>query len=117
MHSNWLQSLVDGGWVGLLLFCAWMFSAFATALKHSGGLPRSSASAADAGGEALDRRLGTVFGLMLLCLFIVGLFEYQIGTGQIVLLYGMLMGCVAAGAKRQDPRCRAGFSGEGSAIY
>ena len=102
VHSNIMQSLVDGGWLGLLLFCGWMISAFAAVLRHAGFLKH-------AGGfrfthDNPDQCMGYVLWLMLLALFIMGLFEYQIGTGQIVLLYGMIMGCAAAGAQRQQKR-------------
>lgn len=101
VHSNIMQSAIDGGWIGLLLFCCWMVSAFRTTLKHAAFNSRAASN------RNFDNVLGYSLMLMLLALFIMGLFEYQIGTGQIVLLYGMIMGCAAAGAQRQHRKTGA----------
>ncbi len=89
VHSNALQSLIDGGWIGLLLFVAWMVSAFRDAIHY---IRRSIPGSA-------DRVMSVAMLLMLMTLVGMGFVEYQLGSGQMVLLYGTVMGVVAAGAR------------------
>lgn len=86
VHSNILQALIDGGWPGLLLFLAW----FARAFRDARGF-----AVAARGNDLADS--ARALYLMFAALFLVGLIEYQIGSGQIVFMYGMIMGGAAAG--------------------
>lgn len=90
VHSNVLQAAVDGGWPGVLLFLGWMWSAFRDHIRYvRRAAPRTS-----------EYRMAWAFLLMFTTLFLVGVVEYQLGTGQITMLYGTLMGCGAAAARR-----------------
>ena len=89
VHSNLLQSLIDGGWIGLLLFIGWMISAFRDLWRYRRQSPAGSA----------DHTMARSLFLMLATLVGMGLVEYQLGSAQMVLVYGALMGCAAAGAR------------------
>lgn len=89
LHSNLVQMLVDGGIVGLFLYMAWMLSGTVDAVvmavrSRDGGLLLSV--------------WGLVSALMFMGLFLHGMVEYNFGDGEIVLLYGMTMGCCASWA-------------------
>lgn len=104
VHSNIMQALIDGGWPGLILFSGWMLSAFVSIYRYSGISVCNvfNNDKEQAAADQKDKIMAWTLGLMLTALFIMGLFEYQIGSGQIVLLYGMIMGCAAAGKKRAN---------------
>lgn len=90
LHSNVFQVLVDTGWIGLAVYLIWILRALMDAL---GFYRRSKPGSEDEGGAL-------AILLMLVGLLLCGLAEYQLGAGQIVLLYGMLIGCAAAGYRR-----------------
>ncbi len=91
LHSNLLQVLVATGWIGLLLYIAWMLIAFWDGYRFT-YLSKDSPD-----GEK-TYALGII--LMLVALYINGLVEYNFGDAEIVLLYGLMMGIMAAGVKR-----------------
>lgn len=89
VHSNILQSLIDGGWIGMILFIGWMVSAVRDIILFKRQTSVGSA----------DYVMSCALLVMFTSLLGMGLVEYQLGSGQMVLLYGALMG-VAAGAAR-----------------
>jgi hypothetical protein len=89
VHSNPLQAAVDGGWVGLALFVGWCFYAFRNLIRYIGATtPQSD-----------ERRLAWTVSAMFLTLFLIGFVEYQLGSGQITMMYGVLMGAAAIAAR------------------
>ncbi|MCK5850268.1 MAG: O-antigen ligase family protein [Kiritimatiellae bacterium] len=100
LHSNMVQLLVAGGWVGLCAYLIWMCRAFGDGLKF---LSSSWSSSEHENMNAL------ILLLMLLALFLNGLVEYNFGDGELVLVYGFIMGAAAAGAGslRQATRTRS----------
>ena len=91
LHSNLLQVLVATGWAGLVLYLAWMARAFWDGCRFI------YLSKDDPDGEK-TYALGLT--LMLLALYVNGLVEYNFGDAEIVLLYGLIMGMLAAGVRR-----------------
>ena len=91
LHSNIAQVLVATGWVGLLLYMAWMgtalFDSFRWCIQRfsrpAGGLPLMLIAA-------------------LVSLLLNGLVEYNFGDGEVVLIYVLLMGIAAAGVRRVE---------------
>jgi hypothetical protein len=91
LHSNPLQVLVATGWLGLALYLAWMFRG----LWDAGRLVRYSR----APGKAAD--VFAVALLFMLCgLMLNGLVEYNVGDGELVLAYGLLLGCAGRHASQ-----------------
>lgn len=88
VHSNVLQAAVDGGWPGLFLFAGWMWCAFRDNIRY---VRRTKPGTA-------DRSMAWTFLWMFTVLFLIGFVEYQLGSGQITMMYGTLMGCSAAAA-------------------
>lgn len=89
VHSNLLQSLIDGGWPGLFLFLWILVEHMRNHLRHL----------ENAHGRREEWIVARSLGLASLVLVACGLFEYQLGSGQVSLLYAGLLGAVAAGAK------------------
>lgn len=88
LHSNPIQVFVDGGIIGFVLYLVWMISAFVDAVRL-GFRSRQHGPVLSATALALT--------LMLSGLCLHGLVEYNLGDAEIVLLYGLVMGCCAAG--------------------
>ena len=91
LHSNLLQVLVATGWAGLVLYLAWMARAFWDGCRfiylskdHPDG----------------ENTYALGLTLMLLVLYLSGLVEYNFADAEIVLLYGLIMGMLAAGVRR-----------------
>lgn len=93
LHSNLVQILVATGWAGLALYLAWMIMAFWNGCRFI------YLSKEHPEGEEIYA-LGLT--LMLLALYINGLVEYNFGDAEIVLLYGLIMGILAAGVRRSS---------------
>ena len=91
LHSNIAQVLVATGWLGLALYLAWM----ARAIMDGWSFARRA-------DEYLfgQKTMATALLLMLLALLMNGLIEYNFGDAELVLLYGCIMGCCAAGCRR-----------------
>ncbi len=86
LHSNVVQTLVSTGWLGLSVYTFWMGAALANCLflvrrtlKHSP-----------------ERALALSLLLMLTGLILNGLIEYNFADGELVLLYGIIMGMATA---------------------
>lgn len=86
LHSNPVEMVVSTGWIGFALYLAWM----GAALLEAGGLVRRTRRSAGAEGP-----LSVVLLLGLCALLLNGLVEYNFGDAELVLIYGMLMGCAA----------------------
>ncbi len=99
LHSNPVQILVATGWLGLAFYMAWMGCGLADGWRYRSWALRS--------GDDEDGHWALVLLLMFIGLLVNGLVEYNFGDGELVLLYGFLMGACAAGrqavrASRQD---------------
>ncbi len=88
LHSNLFQIRVEMGWLGFAFYVAWMSKALLDAL---GFLVFA---------RGPDQRAARFILFALFALMLNGLVEYNFGDGEIVLLYGLLMGCAAAGLRR-----------------
>jgi O-antigen ligase len=82
VHANSLQVLIDTGLVGALVFLGWMTAASRRAWR----------AAVNAAAPQI------AIAAMLTALMLCGFVEYQFGSAQMVLLYGMLMGCLGVPA-------------------
>jgi O-antigen ligase len=89
VHSNPLQAAVDGGWVGLILFLTWSVYVFRDLRRY---IRQTSP-------QSEERRLAWAVSGMFLTLFLIGFVEYQLGSGQITMMYGVLMGAAAIAAR------------------
>ena len=90
LHSNWVQTLVDAGWLGLLTYLLWMGWGVADGVR----LLRKTGEHPEA-----ERTSALVLLLMLVGLILNGLVEYNLGDAELVVLYGIIMGCTAAGLR------------------
>lgn len=89
LHSNPIQIAVESGWLGLVVWLLWMAQGLCDAVR---GFRRARA----------DRELAAVMLALLIALISLllnGLVEYNMGDAEIVLAYGVLLGCGAAAAK------------------
>jgi O-antigen ligase len=85
LHSNPIQILVALGWGGLVVYLFWMGCALFS------GIRRAVRSPAD----SQPRVLGLCMLLMLMGLILNGLVEYNFADGELVILYGILLGMIA----------------------
>jgi O-antigen ligase len=90
LHSNVVQVLVDTGWAGLLVYLAWM----GKALFDAGWLAWRTR-----GGPPICEMFSIVLFLLLTALLLNGLVEYNFGRAPIVPVYGLIIGCIAAGRR------------------
>ncbi len=82
LHSNPVQILVAMGWVGLAVYCAWMGLA----------VTKGTLNVVRFAGAKDDRVLCLTVLLMLIGLILNGLVEYNFADGELVILYGILLG-------------------------
>lgn len=94
LHSNVIQILVESGMVGFAAYVLWMARALADAIRLR---RRAAAMSAEAAG------LATALLLALIGLLANGLVEYNFGDSEIVMIYGLVMGCAAAGLRWGQP--------------
>lgn len=84
LHANWAQVLVETGWVGLALYLAWMIRSVRDGVlwirRTAGGRPMWPVVAV----------------LLLVGLLLNGLVEYNFGDTEMMFIYAILMGWVAA---------------------
>lgn len=93
LHSNIAQVLVATGWFGLFVYIVWMARAVIDAVKF----------ARRAKGVAIGEEMNAmVLLLMLMGLLVNGLVEYNFGDAELVMVYGFIMGCAAAGRRRYE---------------
>jgi O-antigen ligase len=86
LHSNPVQVLVDTGLIGFAFYLLWMVRG----LYDAASWRRRTAHAKDSKWMASALLAG------LLALLVNGLVEYNFGDGEIVLMYGFIMGAAAA---------------------
>ena len=91
LHSNVAQVLVATGWLGFVVWLGWMAAGLVDGIRF---LRRTR----DAEGD--DEIGAVILLLMLLALLLNGLVEYNFGDGELVLVYGLVMGCMNAGRLR-----------------
>jgi len=84
LHSNPVQILVAVGWLGLAVYLVWMGVGFAGAARGVWRAPPGSS----------ERTLALTLLLMLAGLFLNGLIEYNFADGELVILYGVMLGIV-----------------------
>ena len=84
LHSNPVQVLVAMGWLGLAVYLVWMGIGFSAAARGLWRAPPGSG----------ERTLAPTLVLMLTGLFLNGLVEYNFADGELVILYGVILGIV-----------------------
>jgi len=92
LHSNIFQVLVATGWLGLAIYAGWMVRALWDGWRFF----RCARDAEDG-----EKSLALALFLMLAALLLNGLVEYNVGDAELVLLYGVILGCSAAGFRRR----------------
>ena len=92
LHSNPIQVFVALGWPGLVLYLAWMGWALRDTVRFARAGPTGKESARWWNQPAARWLLLA----LLLALILNGLIEYNLADGEIMLLYGLLMGLAAA---------------------
>ena len=92
LHSNIAQVVVETGFIGLFVYLLWMGSALFEGIR----LVFSPKIAPAAG------ILSMALLLMLVFLLANGLVEYNFGDGELILAYGIVMGCISS-ARRLLP--------------
>jgi hypothetical protein len=92
LHSNPVQVLVATGWLGLAVYLAWMTHAVVSSIRFT-RLSRD--------GPPAERSAALILLLSLLGLLANGLVEYNLGDGEILIVYGFLLGCTSAGLARR----------------
>jgi len=86
LHSNPIEMAVSFGWLGFLLYFAWMAMVFSDAIRG--------------GREAIP------IGAAILAVFLNGFVEYNFADSEMVLLLGFLCGLAAAAKRiRLEERC------------
>ena len=90
LHSNGIQILVATGWLGLALYILWMASALRDAARF----------AARAGSETAALA-GCAWGVLLVLVGLLanGLVEYNFGDSELLMIYSLMLGGAAAGAR------------------
>ena len=96
LHSNPIQVLVDTGIIGFAFYLLWMIRAVYDTILYR----RRAAHGPDSKWMAAALLAG------LVALLVNGLVEYNFGDGEIVLMYGFIMGAAAA-MGRQTARSAA----------
>ncbi len=87
LHSNWAQVLVETGWAGLGLYLIWMFKSVWDGVLR---VRRTR-------GGGVDGRVGAGVALLLLAgLLLNGVVEYNFGDTEIIFIYAVIMGWLAA---------------------
>lgn len=85
LHSNPLQILVATGWIGLFVYLIWMI----IGLRNAWHLVRHTANA-----PPPHQTMALSLLLMLTGIILNGLIEYNFADGELVLLYGILLGMI-----------------------
>lgn len=73
-HSNYLNILVETGYVGLILFCAWLVSLITQGLRHS-----------------KNSRISLAFTCAILSWALAGIVEYNFGDSEVILLVFLIL--------------------------
>ncbi len=99
LHANWAQVLVETGWIGFLLYLAWMIRTLcdgATWIRTTRG-------------QALEVHAAACMVVLLLAgLMLNGLVEYNFGDTEMMFVYAVMMGLAVAGARsRSEPHLTA----------
>lgn len=91
LHSNPVQVVVETGLLGLGLYLLWMMGGVLDCV----GFARSSHCR-----RTGETAAAVILLLMLGGLLLNGLVEYNFGDAELIVPYGIIMGCAAAGRKR-----------------
>ncbi|MCX7817898.1 MAG: O-antigen ligase family protein [Kiritimatiellae bacterium] len=87
VHNNALQVLLETGWAGLVVWCGWMVHWL---VRAAGDVHRGSVAGAP------PTALGRGIFAAAIALLLNGVVEYNFGTGTVLILMAMLMGCTLA---------------------
>jgi O-antigen ligase len=109
LHSNILQVTASTGWAGLFVYLLWMGRGLYQGLKHplSQLRQRQRSKSKKNGitrqiGNPIDILLPLTLAMMLSALIVNGLVEYNLADGELVLIYGALLGLLEGGFSRGD---------------
>ena len=95
LHSNIAEVLVETGWMGFVIYVAWMAKALWNSAAFYFGVIR----------RASEGAFYSLALLAVLCaLLLNGIVEFNFADGEIVLIYSMVMGCAVAGLERLEFR-------------
>lgn len=87
LHANWAQVLVETGWIGLALYLAWMLKSVRDGFLR---IRRTSVFPGD------ERVWAGIAILLMAGLLLNGLVEYNFGDTELMFIYAVVMGWVAA---------------------
>jgi hypothetical protein len=102
LHSNPVQVLVALGWLGLAVYLVWMAGGIVSGVRLLKTAPRGSP----------ERTMALALLLMLSGLLLNGLVEYNLSDGELVILYGVLLGVLGAGMGRSAATAAPSHSSE-----
>lgn len=95
LHSNYLEVLVELGWIGLAAYIIWMFKVLVDALRFM----------IEAKGGDLQLEMSSIIlFLVFIGLLANGIVEYNLADGELVVIYAMIMGCASTGIERLDSK-------------
>ncbi len=89
LHSNILHITASTGWAGLAVYLLWMGRGLYCGLRP---LRQKTVAARMADEHHREPLLPLTLAMMLLALVLNGLVEYNFGDGELVLVYGVLLG-------------------------
>lgn len=92
LHSNPIQIVAATGCIGLFVYLLWM----GFGLRDAMSFVRSAGK----GGDEEEKNHALLLLLMLVGLLLNGLIEYNFGDAELVLIYGVVLGCCAASRVR-----------------
>lgn len=93
LHSNIAEILVETGWIGLVVYMAWMIKAMWDSAAFHIGSRR----------KATEDAINSLALLAVLCALLMnGLVEFNFADGEIVLFYCLAIGCSLAGLDRLE---------------
>ncbi|MCB9030696.1 MAG: O-antigen ligase family protein [Deltaproteobacteria bacterium] len=81
-HNNFINILVETGWAGLILYLCWIFAIFKAGLRNREQFPESF--------------MLYSFAAAILSWQIAGIFEYNFGDSEVILLVFILIGSMAS---------------------
>lgn len=99
LHSNIAQVLVETGWLGFVVYLAWMAAAVSDAFVFVLRAYRNKDAGVGEPARMSARATAFVLLLMLVGLLANGLVEYNFGDSELLLVYGLIMGCASAGRR------------------
>lgn len=93
LHSNPVEIIVETGWIGFTVYIAWLLRALYDAAVSCLKSRKM---------DGAEHHNALVLSAVLAALLLNGLVEFNFADGEIVLIYSLIMGCIAAGLRRLD---------------